>query len=32
MFSPGGKKLVYGTNRGSDNPRQTNVFISDYVE
>lgn len=32
MFSPDGQKLVYGTNRGSDNPRQTNVYISDYIE
>ena len=32
MFSPDGKKLVFGTNRNPDKPRATNVFIADWVE
>tara|TARA_B100000700_G_scaffold329513_1_gene451487 strand:+ start:2083 stop:3159 length:1077 start_codon:yes stop_codon:yes gene_type:complete len=29
VFSKNGKKLVYSSNRNADNPRQTNIFISD---
>ena len=32
MFSPDGKKLVWGTNRHNASPRDTNVFIADWVE
>lgn len=31
MFSSNGKKLVFCSNRGSKNARQTNVFISDFI-
>ncbi len=32
MFSPDGKKLVFCSNRNAAVPRQTNVFIADWVE
>jgi TolB protein len=32
MFSPDGKKLAFGSNRSSANPRQTDIFIADWVE
>jgi Tol biopolymer transport system component len=32
MFSRDGKKLVFGSNRSSENPRQTDIFIADWVE
>lgn len=32
MFSPDGKKLVFSSNRQQDKPRETNVFIADWVE
>jgi Tol biopolymer transport system component len=32
MFSPDGKKLVFGSNRDAANPRQTDVFIAEWVE
>ncbi len=32
MFSPDGTKLVWGTNRHNASPRDTNVFIADWVE
>lgn len=32
MFSPDGKKLVYASNRDANNPRATNVYISDFIE
>jgi Tol biopolymer transport system component len=32
MFSPDGKKVVFGSNRTVDRPRQTDVFIADWVE
>ncbi len=32
MFSPDGKKLVFSSNRLQDAPRETNVFIADWVE
>ncbi len=32
MFSPDGKKLVFCSNRNAAAPRQTNVFIADWVE
>lgn len=32
MFSPDGKKLVFGSNRDSRNPHQTDIFIADWVE
>ena len=31
VFSKDGKKIVYSSNRNADNPRQTNIFISDFV-
>jgi Tol biopolymer transport system component len=31
MFSPDGKKLVFASNRHSINPRDTNLFIADWV-
>ena len=32
MFSPDGKKLVFASNRNGKAPRETNVFIADWVE
>ncbi len=32
MFSPDGTKLVWGTNRHNASPRDTNIFIADWVE
>ncbi|MBI5442539.1 MAG: PD40 domain-containing protein [Deltaproteobacteria bacterium] len=32
MFSRDGKKLVFGSNRDAKNPRQTDIFIADWVE
>lgn len=32
MFSPDGKKLVFGSNRNPEKPRATDVFIADWVE
>lgn len=32
MFSPDGKKLVFGSNRNSQNPRQTDIFIAGWEE
>ena len=32
MFSPDGKKLVFSSNRMQSKPRETNVFIADWVE
>ncbi len=32
MFSPDGKKLVFASNRNASKPRETNVFIADWVE
>lgn len=32
MFSPDGKKLVFSSNRQGSNPRETNVFIADWIE
>jgi Tol biopolymer transport system component len=32
MFSHDGKKLVFCSNRGGENPRQTNVFICDWLK
>ncbi|NTW65483.1 MAG: hypothetical protein HGB21_04080 [Nitrospirae bacterium] len=32
MFSPDGKKLVWASNRNPDKPRQTDIFIADWVE
>jgi Tol biopolymer transport system component len=31
MFSPDGKKLVFASNRNAKVPRETNVFIADWV-
>jgi Tol biopolymer transport system component len=31
MFSPDGTKLVFASNRNSANPRDTNVFVADWV-
>lgn len=32
MFSHDGKKLVFCSNRGGENPHQTNVFICDWLK
>lgn len=32
MFSPNGKKLVFGSNRNPKKPRATDIFIADWVE
>lgn len=32
MFSPDGKKLVFSSNRNGDKPRETNVFIADWID
>ena len=32
LFSNDGSKIVYSSNRSADNPRQTNIFISDFFE
>ncbi|MFZ5998348.1 MAG: TolB family protein [Nitrospirota bacterium] len=32
MFSPDGKKLVFGSNRNPKKPRATDIFIADWVE
>lgn len=32
QFSPDGKKLVFASNRNSDKPGDTNVFIADWVK
>ena len=32
MFSPDGKKLVFSSNRMQSKPRETNVFIADWIE
>jgi Tol biopolymer transport system component len=31
MFSPDGKKLVWASNRNAKAPRETNIFIADWV-
>lgn len=32
MFSPDGKKIVFSSNRNPENPRETNVYIADWIE
>ncbi len=32
MFSPDGKKLIWASNRAGKKPRETNLFIADWVE
>ncbi|MCS6789732.1 MAG: hypothetical protein NZ580_01940 [Bacteroidia bacterium] len=32
MFSPDGKKLIWSSNRAGKAPRETNIFIADWVE
>jgi Tol biopolymer transport system component len=32
MFSPDGKKLVFGSNRNPDKPRATDIYIADWNE
>jgi len=32
MFSPDGKNLVFGANRTPSKPRQTDIYIADWVE
>lgn len=32
MFSPDGKRLIWASNRGGKRPRETNLFIADWVE
>lgn len=31
QFSPDGKKLVWASNRHSANPRETNIFVADWI-
>jgi TolB protein len=32
MFSPNGKKLVFASNRNAKAPRETNVFMADWMD
>jgi Tol biopolymer transport system component len=32
MFSPDGRKLVWASNRDPQKPRQTDIFIADWIE
>jgi len=32
MFSPDGRKLVFASNRNGSRPRETNIFVADWVE
>ena len=32
MWSPDGKKLVWASNRNGKNPRETNLFIADWID
>lgn len=32
MFSPDGRRLVFGANRGAAAPREYDVFVADWVE
>lgn len=32
MFSPDGKKIVFSSNRIKDKPKETNVYIADWIE
>jgi Tol biopolymer transport system component len=32
MFSPDGRKLVFGSNRTKERPRQTDIFLADWAE
>jgi Tol biopolymer transport system component len=32
MFSPDGKKIVFGSNRNPQRPRETDIFIADWEE
>ncbi len=32
MFSPDGKKISFSSNRNPDKPRETNVYIADWVD
>jgi WD40 repeat protein len=32
MFSPDGKKFIWASNRAGQKPRETNLFIADWVE
>jgi Tol biopolymer transport system component len=32
VFSKNGKKIVFSSNRDAENPRNTNIFISDIVD
>lgn len=32
MFSPDGKKLVWASNRNGKHPRETNLFVADWVD
>lgn len=32
MFSPDGRKLIFGSNRTKERPRQTDIFIADWEE
>ena len=31
MFSPDGRKLVFASNRNGKQPRETNLFVADWV-
>jgi Tol biopolymer transport system component len=32
MFSPDGKRLVWGSNRNNGGTRATNLFVADWVD
>jgi len=32
MFSPDGKKLVFSSNRENGGTRDTNIFVTDWIE
>jgi len=32
MFTKDGKKLVFASNRNNRNPRDTNIFLADWID
>jgi Tol biopolymer transport system component len=32
MFSPDGKKIIFGSNRNNKGTRDTNLFVADWVD